>query len=162
MELTKEQIEFLDKVCKRTWTLNSEGKVDVNGAVDMSTINLTEIPVKFGRVDGYFDCRENKLTTLKNCPVYVGGDFYCSHNKITTLEYFPDYIELLFSIQGNDLKNYFKNLKEDDFKHWKKIKNWDIVIKEYPFMINIAKVYIDEGNLEYILNVYPITKLYLK
>jgi len=73
MELTKEQIDFLDKVCdgREYWGLNPNGEVDVDGAVDMSGMQLTEIPVKFGRVNGNFHCYYNNLTTLKNCPDYM-------------------------------------------------------------------------------------------
>ena len=49
MELTQEQIKFLNKTVERgTWTLNSKGKVDVDGDVNMCFDNYFNIPVKFG------------------------------------------------------------------------------------------------------------------
>jgi hypothetical protein len=81
MQLTKEQIEFLDKVCYRMWTLNENGEVDVEGSVNMNSMDLTEIPVKFGRVEGSFYCYYNNLTTLKNCPDYVEGSLHFLHNN---------------------------------------------------------------------------------
>jgi len=90
MQLTKEQLEFLDRVVKvGTWVINSEGKIDVDGRVDMSKMNLTQIPVKFGKVSGWFDCSENNLTSLEGCPDYVGGDFYCYDNNLTSLKGSP-------------------------------------------------------------------------
>ena len=140
MELTKEQIEFLDKVCDGSWKLNSNGEVDVDGSVNMYYMNLTEIPVKFGNVKLHFRCSKNNLTTLKNCPNYVGDKF--------TLQY-------------NNLTNYFKNIKEEDFPHWDKLF-WGDVIREYPFLINIVKKYKTTSELGLYLGMYPQTKLYLE
>jgi hypothetical protein len=36
--------------------------------------DMEKLPVKFGKVSGYFACYENKLTTLKGCPNYVGDN----------------------------------------------------------------------------------------
>jgi len=141
MELTEEQIEFLDKGVKRgTWTLNEKGEVDVDGNVNISSMNLTEIPVKFGSVSGYFYCSDNNLTTLKNCPNFVGEWFNSSYNPLT---------------------NYFKNIKEEDFPHWDKL-SWDSDLNEHPFLINIGKKYLDEEDLKVVLDAYPLTKIYLK
>ena len=142
MQLTKEQIEFLDMVCYgiKYWKLNSEGKVDVDGSVDIGNMNLTEIPVKFGIVSGNFWCFNNQLTSLKNAPkTIVGGRFYCSKNNLT---------------------NYFKNIKEEDFPHWDKF-NWGSILEEYPFLINIGKKYLSK-DFKYYLDNYPQTKLYLE
>ncbi len=140
MKLTQEQIDFLDKVCRgrKNWTLNSDGEVDVAVAVNIRG-GITEIPVKFGRVEGEFSCSYNNLTALKNYPNFISGNFYC---------------------YDNPLKEYFKNIKEEDFPHWDKL-DWDVVLGEYPFLINIAKNYIDD-DLWGILNKYPQTKLYYK
>jgi len=145
MKLTQEQKTFLNEVCfgrkiGRKWKLNSDGKVDVEGSVDMKNKNLTEIPVKFGRVEGWFDCRFNYLTTLKNCPTYLGGIINC---------------------YDNNLKDYFKPIKEEDFKYWVNF-NWLDILREYPFLINIMKNYIDIDALKYILDTYPQIKLYLE
>ncbi len=151
MELTEEQKYFLDSVClgiyKTTengeeylsWTLNSDGKVDVKGNVSISDGTLTEIPVKFGMVNGGFNCNFNNLTTLKNCPDFVvDGGFYCHINP---------------------LYDYFKSIKEEDFTLWG-VMYWDI-LKECPFLVNIAKKYIDV-DLSHYLNQFPLTKLYYK
>ncbi len=145
MKLTKEQKEFLNEVCYgrivgQKWTLNSEGKVDVEGSVKMFYMNLTEIPIKFGKVTGNFDCSENNLTTLENCPTFVGGNFICSNNNLT---------------------DYFKSIKEKDFSLWKNLV-WGLLLQEYPFLINIWKGYFSENrnHLKFVLETYPLTKLY--
>jgi hypothetical protein len=143
MELTKEQIEFLDKVCygRDEWKLTPKGEVDVNGDVDMRKMNLTKIPVKFGRVGGTFWVNNNQLSTLQNCPDYIGQSFHFGEN---------------------DLTDYFKNIKEEDFPHWGRV-NWAITLREYPFLINIAKKYfLENGWLKYYLIQSPSTKLYYR
>jgi len=141
--LTKEQIEFLDKVCRgrKYWKLNSNGEVDVDGSVNMIEMQLTEIPVKFGRVGNTFDCSHNNLTTLKNYPTEIGW---------------------IFSVHGNNLKDYFKSIKEEDFPHWYEL-NWFMCLSEYPFLINTLKNFFGGGDvLENFLNRVPQTKLYYK
>jgi len=143
MELTEDQKVFLDRVCydRKNWKLNSDGKVDVDGNVNMTEMGLTEIPVKFGKVNGSFYCENNKLTNLKNCPDYISGvNFYCSLNQLI---------------------DYFKNIKEGDFKFWDKL-DWYWILNEYPFLINIGLKYMAKVNRYYILRQFPHLKLYLE
>ena len=163
MQLTKEQIEFLDRVCdgRDKWKLNSEGKVDVDvGSVRMDGMNLTEIPVKFGSVSGSFICNNNQLTSLKNAPMDVGGVFYCDNNELTSLEFLPmSFGGGFLHVHNNPLTNYFKNIKEEDFPHWDKLSWYDVLIK-YPFLINIGKKYVKDFRL-YLKN-FPKLKIYLE
>jgi len=164
MQLTQEQIEFLDKVVwggRNNWTLNSDGKVDVNNWVIMSNMGLTEIPVKFGRISIQFNCAYNNLTTLKNCPDYVGKRFNCSNNNLTTLDDLPEFIGEIITIYNNPLKDYFKNIKESNFIYWGEFQ-WVEVLKEYPFLINITKNYVSKKNFIRLIEEYPKTKLYLR
>jgi hypothetical protein len=126
MELTDEQMDFLDMICGSTWILNSDGKVDVSSSVIISWLSLTELPVKFGRVYGNFDCSGNKLTSLKNCPDYIGGSLNFTNNNLSSLDFFPDFsinnINHYIHLRGNNLTNYFKSIKEEEFKNtfrWK-------------------------------------------
>ncbi len=140
MKLTDDQMDFLDYVCQgNKWTLTPEGKVDVDGWVTIEEC-LGRIPVKFGRVNGSFECIDNGLTTLENCPDYTTDNFYCEYNNLT---------------------DYFKNIKEGDFLLWSKL-NWKMVLKEYPFLINIGKKYINKRDFKWYLKINPQTKLYLK
>jgi len=185
MQLTQEQIKFLNKVVERgNWTLNSNSGVYVDGDVSMIDMNLTEIPVKFGKITGDFGCSQNSLTSLNGCPTtvngifwcncnnltsleftpsYVGGDFGCSHNNLTSLEFAPSKVGGGFYCYNNPLKDYFKNIKEEYFEHWNKLYwRWCNMIEEYPFLINIAKNYVDKETFIDLIKKYPKTKLYLK
>jgi hypothetical protein len=169
MELTEEQIRFLDEVCngRKHWKLNSNGEVDVNSSVVMNSMGLTEIPVKFGVVKGVFYCYDNKLTTLKNCPNVIKGYFQCGWNDLTSIDFTPTSFsgkESFIGISNNNLTDYFKNLKEEDFKYWDKLDwEWSAgILKEYPFLINIGKKYLSKRKLRLILNGYPLLKLYLE
>jgi hypothetical protein len=97
--------DILNKVVEGTYTIQSNGTVDVNGDVDMFDMNLTEMPVKFGKVTGYFHCVNNKLTTLEGAPLSVGGYFDCSDNRLTTLEGAPLSVGGDFSCNYNQLTN---------------------------------------------------------
>jgi hypothetical protein len=162
MELTQKQKKFLDRlIIDGRWSLTSEGKIDVKGWVSIPDGKLTKLPVKFRRVDGGFNCSRNKLTSLEGCPDWVGRSFNCSENNLTSLEGCPDYVGTGFYCNYNNLKVYFKNIKEEDFKHWDKL-DWGDVIKEYPFLINITKNYVDKEDFIELIKDYPKTKLYLR
>jgi len=104
-ELTPEQIEWLDKCTRGSWTLNPQtGLVDVDGDFNCESQNLTDFKgVRFGVVTGYFDCHRNKLTSLEGAPQSVGGVFTCSHNYLTSLEGAPQSVGGSFYIDGNKL-----------------------------------------------------------
>jgi hypothetical protein len=93
----------LDDIVKGTWVINSDGEVDVEGSVDVSSMNLTKIPVKFGKVTGYFSCYNNHLTSLEGVPSKVGGSFICSNNNLTSLEGAPSYVSGYFNCSFNNL-----------------------------------------------------------
>jgi hypothetical protein len=94
------------EICKKygikNWTI-IDGLVDVDGDVDLSHRRLTKLPLKFGRVSGYFYCDYNNLTTLEGAPKEVVGDFYCSNNKLTTLEGAPKEVGGYFWCNRNKL-----------------------------------------------------------
>ena len=85
MELTPEQINWLDDCTIRTWTLNPQtGLVDVKGRFSCSSQGLTDFKgVKFGMVGGYFNCADNQLTSLEGAPQTVGDYFYCENNPVS-------------------------------------------------------------------------------
>jgi hypothetical protein len=67
-------LEFCKKYLKN-YTVNPDKTIDVNGNVGLEYIlnDMEKLPVKFGKVSGYFSCFGNNLTTLEGCPKYVGG-----------------------------------------------------------------------------------------
>jgi hypothetical protein len=94
-------LEFCQKYLEN-YTINPDGTIDVDGDVYLDN-DMEKLPVKFGKVSGYFYCDGNNLTTLEGCPKYIGGVFSCGGNKLTTLEGAPKYIGGVFSCGGNKL-----------------------------------------------------------
>jgi hypothetical protein len=98
-------------ICKKykitNYTINDDGTIDVDGSVYLCDKELTELPLTFNKVSGYFDCSRNKLTTLKGCPRWIGRYFSCSNNKLTSLEFSPDYIGGGFNCEYNDLSDNY-------------------------------------------------------
>ena len=105
VELTPEQIEWLDKCTRRTWQLNPRtGLVDVDGYFDCSWQGLSDFKgVRFGKIGGKFYCDNNQLTTLEGAPREVGGVFYCTNNPLTTLEGAPQKVGGDFICSDNQL-----------------------------------------------------------
>ena len=104
-ELTPEQIEWLDKCTRGRWKINtSTGLVDVDGNFDCSSQDLEDFKgVKFGKVESYFYCDSNQLTTLEGAPKKVGGGFVCNNNQLTTLKGSPRSVSWVFYCHGNQL-----------------------------------------------------------
>jgi hypothetical protein len=96
---------ILEKIVKGTYTIQSDGTVDVKGNVNLNKTNLTKLPVKFGRVTGYFSCSDNQLTSLEGAPQSVGNYFYCSNNKLTSLKGAPQSVSGGFYCNDNQLNS---------------------------------------------------------
>lgn len=86
----------IESICGKygieNYTINEDGTVDVNGNVELHNMRLNKLPLKFGKVTGYFSCSDNKLTSLEGGPKWVGDSFYCYKNQLTTLEGGPEYV----------------------------------------------------------------------
>ena len=102
--LSQEQIEWLDKCTEGTWGINPQnGLVDVRGNFDCSNQDLSDFKgVRFGRIDGDFDCRTNYISSLEGSPRFVEGGFNCNNNDITSLAGSPQSV-YHFSCQNNKL-----------------------------------------------------------
>ena len=109
--LTPEQIEWLDGCTTGNWDLNLRtGEVDLfHGGFDCSEQDLSDFKgVRFGVVEGRFDCSGNLLTSLEGAPRKVGGSFECDNNRLTSLEGAPQKVggdfycgsNLLTSLEG--------------------------------------------------------------
>jgi len=102
-----ESFEDIDSICReyyiKNYSINSDGTVDVDGDVYLSSKGLTKLPLKFGKVGDYFDCSNNQLTTLEGCPQSVGGSFNSASNKLTTLEGGPQSVGSHFNCTYNRL-----------------------------------------------------------
>ena len=80
------------------YTINSKGEIDVKGGVDLANKDFEELPYKFGKITGYFTLMDNKkLTSLKNCPDYVGNYFDIDEcPKLDSLEGCPKEVKVSF------------------------------------------------------------------
>ena len=111
-EIDKDKINELVNILKKRSTLNSDGMYDVDGDVDlMLGMNLTELPMKFGKVNGDFNCSCNDLTSLEGCPQEVTRDFQCHHNHLTSLEGAPNKVGEDFMCYGNGGRFSIKDVK---------------------------------------------------
>ena len=102
-EVDAEKLKIRLDDIKRYATLNEDGSYDVEGNVDLSYMNLTKLPMKFGKISGSFTCVNNELTNLEGGPREVGGGFYCSYNKLISLVGGPINVKYSFSCSDNKL-----------------------------------------------------------
>jgi hypothetical protein len=92
-----------DKYAIDEWSITNHGRVNVYVDVNLSELELTKLPLRFGKVAGDFDCYNNYLTTLEGAPQKVDGDFICSRNYLTTLEGAPKKVGRDFWCYNNQL-----------------------------------------------------------
>ena len=84
--MSEQEIHIIcEKYSITNYTINPDGSIDVYGNVNLHTRKLTKIPLKFNRVNGYFDVNNNKLTSLENSPLELGKYFYCYKNQLESL-----------------------------------------------------------------------------
>jgi hypothetical protein len=102
-----EEYSSIDKICKKyrikNYSIKTDGTVDVDDNVYLHEKNLKELPLKFGKVTGNFDCGNNQLITLEGAPKVVGDNFDCSRNQLTTLEGSPKLVGGSFVCHHNQL-----------------------------------------------------------
>lgn len=108
------------------YVISEDLYVSVQGNVNLNErLNGKKIPIKFDRIEGYFDISNNKLTSLEGCPKTVArdfncsrnnlislfdcptevGDFDCSYNQLKTLSYAPKEVRGSFNCSYNELKS---------------------------------------------------------
>jgi hypothetical protein len=144
----------VQEICKKygikNWSINSDGLVDVDGCVDLSFKKLTELPLKFGKVTGDFDCggffENNKLTTLKGCPNTVGGWFDCRDNKLTSLEFCPRSVGTNFYCRWNNIREFtgLKYIGGDFYCTGNPIeKIWDIISPDWKWDEDLMEFFED-------------------
>ena len=146
MELTQEQIEWLDKCVDGSWKLNPQtGLIDVDGDFDCSSESLTDLKgIKFGEVSGVFYCRNNRLTSLEGAPQSVDGMFSCSNNQLTSLEGAPQTVRIFYCndnpVSEETLASIFALMKKGKSyqqaleEHWPKMNSDDraLMYKQMP------------------------------
>ena len=96
---------WLEQQNVQNYTINDDFTIDVDEDINLCGRNLTEFPeyIQFNIVKGYFDCRQNKLTSLRGCPRVVEEEFYCSYNNLTSLRGAPEKVKGGFYCGSNQL-----------------------------------------------------------
>jgi hypothetical protein len=132
------------------YTINEDGSIDVNNNVDLGFYKLTELPLVFNKVTGYFSCTGNYLTSLKGSPRWVGEFFDCEKNKLTSLEFSPYYVGddfycesnlLTDNISDSEISGYFYTSLDQDgligdyykkinYNEWRKLYKRKIILNE--------------------------------
>lgn len=91
--VTVDQSLWLNKVCIGSWKMNDQGAIDVKGSVEIKDdAGITPEGenfhgLKFGRIDGYFECGESTgITHLRGTPREVNGSFYIKRSQLKNLE----------------------------------------------------------------------------
>ncbi len=103
-----ESFKEIEGICReykiKNYTINSDGSIDVNGDVALNNRLLKSLPLKFNEISGYFDCRENQLTSLYGSPRKVRRGFYCNNNQLTSLKGAPEEVGGNFYCHHNLLR----------------------------------------------------------
>jgi hypothetical protein len=104
--MNKSMIEnWLNRYATYNYIIHDNLTVDVDGDIYIENCCISKLYFKFGKITGDFKCSCNNLTSLKNCPDYVGGQFNCSNNKLTSLKYCPSYVGGYFNCSFNKLSS---------------------------------------------------------
>lgn len=101
------------------------------------------LDIKFGMVNGDFDCSRVNLRTLRNCPVWVSGDYNISHNRLGSLDGLAEYIGGDLYIQNNYLEdlNFSNSLILGEIYCWSNSKVEDVIQKwAYSSRVNSDKL----------------------
>ena len=128
----------IDKICEKygikNYTINSDGSIDVDDNVNLYNYRLTKLPLKFNKVNGWFDCSDNNLISLEGSPVEVNNGFYCRNNNLTSFEYTPRIIRGGFSCSDNNIKSFeyfpsyvkgwFDCYDNPIYKVWELFEDW--------------------------------------
>jgi hypothetical protein len=99
--------EDIHRICKeyniKNYTINDDLSIDVDDDVNLFSKGLTKLPLKFNKVNGYFNCTFNNLKSLEGAPKEVNGYFKCSFNQLTSLEGAPKEVNGHFDCNRNKL-----------------------------------------------------------
>lgn len=137
----------VDEICEEygieNYSMNPDGSIDVDGSVDLSGIDFTELPLKFNKVSEHFYCSNNKLTSLEFCPKEVGGNFDCSKNKIINLNGFDCVFNKSFICYNNPISSIFNHVDSDftyAFQVYKVINGNVINLRRLRYAISTWKI----------------------
>jgi len=81
--------------------VHGDGSITIKGDVNLRERQMTVLPFKFKKVEGYFECSKNKLESLEGCPEIVQASFGCDDNRITSLKGAPKSVAGSFNCSSN-------------------------------------------------------------
>lgn len=96
---------WLDEMTIKDYEIHEDDSVSVHSSLNISSRNLSTIPVKFKYVGRDLDCSKNYLTTLNWCPLTVENNFDCSNNKLESLVGGPKKVGSYYDCDSNLLKS---------------------------------------------------------
>lgn len=103
--LSQNQIDDIKGICLQYKIqlpiVRNDGSIDTLSHVNLFNMGLKEFPVTFNNVKGYFECSDNKLTSLLGAPK-LAASFFCNNNMITSLVGAPQ-IAGNFSCKNNKI-----------------------------------------------------------
>ena len=106
-----ENFDEIDNICIKyrihDYTINQDGSINVDNEVNINNKYLLKLPLNFSKVNGNFDCSENKLVSLKGSPIEITKGFYATFNKLTSLENGPKKVSLRYWVQNNNLRDMY-------------------------------------------------------
>ncbi len=86
MNTIKDIEKWLNKHEITNYSITANLNVNVNGDVNLrDKLSEVQLPIRFEKVNGYFDISNNQLESLEGCPEIVQKDFDCSENRLTSL-----------------------------------------------------------------------------
>jgi hypothetical protein len=92
--------EWLTNKFGTNWNKNPDGSIDVKGEVNFRGLELSKIPIKFGKVDGLCNFSSTHLKSLVGCPREITGDCLLGDNEFTSLEGAPQKVGGRFELDG--------------------------------------------------------------
>ena len=122
MKISNEERQEIIEICKEynieNYTIKDDGTVDVDDDVNLNRRKLTELPLKFGIVNGYFSCSNNELTSLVGGPEKLDSYFNCSNNELTSLVGGPEKLGGSFWCENNQLTSLIGAPREVGGNFW--------------------------------------------
>lgn len=77
-------------------------QVALYGKIQEESGNFPDF-IKFGIVNGCFDCSSRRMTSLKGAPELVCGTFDCSYNRLKNLKYGPKEVYGGYNAENNKI-----------------------------------------------------------
>lgn len=122
--------------------------VSVQGHVNLRSMKLRHIPVKFLSVDKDFDCANNLLTCLEFIPKYIRGDLDISKNLISSLEYFPNLVRGNVFMANNPQLGELQSKRDFESLHLAHLKIQEIKQFKEKLVLDLKGSEVKKNNLK--------------